>query len=100
MSHRKETLPVRCRVLNLATPDARHRRPLKFFLYYPSVKKQSLVQGNVLQTLLPCIAGVNLNASVSRTTWVVPFIILLRKSRAEVPKKERFQNWNAPARAV
>jgi hypothetical protein len=26
--------------LDLATPDARHRRPLKFFLYHPSVKKQ------------------------------------------------------------
>jgi hypothetical protein len=26
--------------LNLATPDARHRRPLKITLYLPSVKKQ------------------------------------------------------------
>jgi hypothetical protein len=40
---------LKCR-FNLATPDARHRRPLKFFLYHPSVKsngrakRQSVVQ--------------------------------------------------------
>jgi hypothetical protein len=28
--------------LNLATPDARHRRPLKVFLYHPSVKSPIL----------------------------------------------------------
>jgi hypothetical protein len=29
--------------LDLATPDARHRRPLKFFLYCRSVKNQSVL---------------------------------------------------------
>jgi hypothetical protein len=45
--------------LDLATPDARHRRPLKFFLYHRSVKSQS--------------------------TWF--FIIVLRKPRGQVPGK-------------
>jgi hypothetical protein len=30
LSRRWDALPVKCR-LNLAKPDARHRRPLKFF---------------------------------------------------------------------
>ena len=33
-------MPVKCR-FNLAMPDARHRRPLKLFLYSRSVKNQS-----------------------------------------------------------
>jgi hypothetical protein len=33
--------------LDLAKPDARHRRPLKFFLYHPSVKKHAVPKGKV-----------------------------------------------------
>jgi hypothetical protein len=33
--------------LDLATPDARHRRPLKFFLYHPSEKATLVPKGKV-----------------------------------------------------
>jgi hypothetical protein len=34
--------------LNLATPDARHRRPLKFFLYHLSVKTTLMPKGEIV----------------------------------------------------
>jgi hypothetical protein len=43
----EDALPARDRVPNLATPDARHRRPLKFLftLYYQSVKATLVPKG-------------------------------------------------------
>src|SRR5437899_1794726 len=41
LSRREEALPAKLSGLNLATPDARHRRPLKIFLYNRNVRSKA-----------------------------------------------------------
>jgi hypothetical protein len=62
--------------LNLATPDARHRRPLKFLLYHQSVKRQRTAQARTPQLDSFCIP-LQLGAFIRH--------FVLRKSRNEVP---------------
>lgn len=78
-------MPVSLSGLSLATPDARHRRPLKFFLYHSSVKKQRPCQE------AKCRSRSVLRLSVMGATRGTPKYcishLFLRKRRNEVLEK-------------
>ncbi len=64
--------------LNLVTPDARHRRPLKFLLYHQSVKTQRTAPSSILPHLDSCCIAV-----LAGGAFICHFV--LRKWQNEVP---------------
>ncbi|PYK15995.1 MAG: hypothetical protein DME64_04680 [Verrucomicrobia bacterium] len=79
-------MPVKLSGLNLATPDARHRRPLKFLLYQPTVKKQpSCQKGKV--SFKKCLTPVRRGRTPGTPTGVCISHLFLRKQQNEVLEK-------------